>query len=83
MQVGVIAGANRNLDAPVDWNEERDGKCGTLAVRVDWGPPCSMTSAWYPTPEEIALIVKGAPIHLEIVSASHPPVLLTVGEAPK
>lgn len=28
------------------------------------------------------LIVRGAPIHLEIVGTAHPPVLLTVGEVP-
>lgn len=41
-----------------------------------------MVSAWQPTPAELALLNAGASIHLGIVGAAHPPVLLTVGPAP-
>lgn len=42
----------------------------------------SMVTAWIPTPEEIAAIVAGAPVHLRILGTAHPPVLVSVGEVP-
>jgi hypothetical protein len=39
-----------------------------------------MTTAWEPTPAEIARIAAGAPIYLHIVGTAHPPVMLDVGE---
>lgn len=43
--------------------------------------PC-MVTAWEPTPDEIARINAGAPVLLTILGDVHPPVMLTVGEAP-
>lgn len=42
----------------------------------------AMVTAWIPTPEEIARIVAGAPVHLRILGTLHPPVMLEVGDAP-
>ena len=42
----------------------------------------SMVTAWEPTPDEIAKINAGAPIHLRVLGNIHPPVLITVGEPP-
>ena len=56
MIIGRIAGATRELGAPKDWNSERDGECGALAI-LDWQPTegqSAMTSAWFPTPNEVA-----------------------------
>lgn len=41
-----------------------------------------MTTAWFPTPDELAAINAGAPIHLRIVGTAHPPVMMGVGDAP-
>lgn len=40
----------------------------------------TMTSAWFPDAAELARLVAGAPIYLEIMGTRHPPVLLSVGE---
>jgi hypothetical protein len=41
-----------------------------------------MTSAWFPTPEEIERIKEGAPIYLTVLGAVHPPVAMGVGPRP-
>jgi hypothetical protein len=41
-----------------------------------------ITSAWEPTPDEIAAIVAGVKIHLHLLGNTHPPVVLTVGDTP-
>lgn len=47
------------------------------------GPVPSMTSAWLPTPEEIAAIVAGAPVHVRILGTEPPPMLVDVGRPPE
>jgi hypothetical protein len=71
-----IEGATRHLGAPKDWNPDKDGQCGHLAildVELAGGLP-AMVSAWEPTPEEIEAINAGSPIYLRIVGNQHPPV---------
>lgn len=83
MHCGRIDGATRKLGPPSGWDKERDGFCGTLTVRDDnlsCGP--AMASAWFPTEEEIARIVAGAPIYLYVMGGVHPPVGMAVGPAP-
>ena len=82
MIIGRIAGATRELGRPKDWDNERDGECGTLAI-LDWQPTegqSAMTSAWFPTPNEVARINAGEPVYLTIWGSAHPPVMLTVKE---
>jgi hypothetical protein len=43
----------------------------------------SMVTAWEPTPDELARLNAGAPVHLRILGAAHPPVMLSVGEVPE
>jgi len=43
----------------------------------------SMVTAWEPTPEELAKLNAGAPVHLRVLGSSHPPVMLAVGEVPE
>jgi hypothetical protein len=84
MLVGMIAGATRNLGAPADWDRNTQGICGGLPIRDDAttaGP--GMTSAWHPTPEELARLNAGASIHLTILGTMHPPVSMSVGSAPE
>lgn len=43
-----------------------------------------LTSAWYPTPEELERLVKGAPVLLEVMERRAPaPVQVMVGEPPE
>lgn len=82
MQIGRISGATRvagkaqgYLGLPI--RDER------IACPVN-GPdiPC-MVTAWLPTPDEIAAIMAGAPVHVRILGTVPPPMLVEVGEAPK
>lgn len=50
--------------------------------RVNGPGTPAMVTAWEPTPDEIARIVAGAPIHLRILGTAHPPVMIEVGDAP-
>jgi hypothetical protein len=43
----------------------------------------SMVTAWEPTPDELAKLNAGAPVHLRILGSAHPPVMLSVGEVPE
>jgi hypothetical protein len=83
MHIGRIVGATRDLGAPKGWDPQIQGQCLTLPVRdeMDLAGP-RMSSAWLPTPEELAAIAAGAPIHLTVYDMGHPPVMLTVGEPP-
>ncbi len=42
----------------------------------------AMTTAWIPSSEEVAAIVAGAAIHVQILGTSHPPIIVGVGEPP-
>lgn len=84
MEIGRIEGATRMLGAPADWNAERDGPCLGLPIRDEMrGDLLHMTSAWFPTAAELALLQAGAPVHLVVIGAGHPPVWVGVGEASK
>jgi hypothetical protein len=45
------------------------------------GTPC-MTTAWLPTPEELALLNAGASVHVRIIGTAHPPIMVEVGPVP-
>lgn len=85
MLVGRIPNATRVLGAPPDWDEERHGWCGGLAIKDQPGEGGvnHMISAWEPTPEEMARLAKGAPVLLWVVGTVHPPVMVTVGREPE
>ena len=42
-----------------------------------------MTSAWEPTPKELAVLNAGGTVRLTIVGNVHPPVMLSINEPPK
>jgi hypothetical protein len=69
-----IAGATHTLGAPKEWDNERDGHCGRLAVRKVGNV---YESAWELTPEEIEAINQGGHIVLRVVGGQ-PPVQLWV-----
>jgi hypothetical protein len=79
---GRIPGATRVLG-------KSQGYLG-LAVRdelvhdtVNGAGTPAMTTAWEPTPAEIEAIVKGAPVHVQILGTRHPPIMVTVGQPPE
>lgn len=84
MHPGRIAGANIALKEPAGWNAQTQGRVLTLHVRkqnTNAGP--TLTSAWFPTLEEIEAMRAGAPVHVCIVSTAHPPMSVSVGDPPK
>lgn len=81
MLSGRIEGATRTIG-------EAQGYEG-LPVRDDRvncavnGPDTPMmTTAWIPTPEELAALNAGASIHVKLLGTRHPPILVEVGPAP-
>lgn len=42
----------------------------------------AMITAWFPTPEELAALNAGAPVHLRILGVQHPPVMIEAGPVP-
>ena len=42
----------------------------------------AVLTAWHPTPAELALLNAGAAIHVRLITASVPPMLVSVGPAP-
>ena len=48
-----------------------------------FGQVNEMTSAWLPTPEELAALNAGAAVHVKIWGNSPPPMLVEVGEIPE
>jgi hypothetical protein len=84
MHIGRIIGATRDLGAPKGWDPATQGRCLSLPVRDEIDAAGHrMSSAWLPTPEELAAIAAGAPIHLTIFAGAHPPVMLSVGDPPE
>lgn len=81
MQIGMVEGCTRVIG-------KSQGYLG-LPLRDELihctvnGPNTpAMITAWYPTPEEIAAIAAGAPVHLRILGVQHPPVTIEVGPQP-
>lgn len=55
--------------------------CADLHVHVyDDGDVRIITSAWHPTPEELALLNAGQPVQLHIYGNIHPVVSVTVAK---
>lgn len=80
---GRIAGATRHIGAPAGWDKEKEGPCAALSVRdVQTASGNTMSSAWFPTPEELHNLVAGAPVYLTILGEKHPVVMLGVGNMP-
>jgi hypothetical protein len=46
------------------------------------GSAHAMTTAWEPTPEELAKLNAGAHVHITLLGISHPPILVQVGDVP-
>jgi hypothetical protein len=81
MMIGRIEGTTRVLGKQQGYLglPVRDG---TINCTVG-GPdvPC-MTTAWLPTPEELALLNAGASVHVRLIGKGHPPIMVEVGPVP-
>ena len=83
MHTGHIEGMTRYLGAPRNWDVKVHGHCGTIPIRdEETTAGYGMTSAWFPTLDEIARIASGAPVYLTIIGRLHPPVAMSVGPSP-
>jgi hypothetical protein len=83
MHAGRIQGFTRVLGPPEGWDKVVRGACGSLVIRdEDTVAGHGMTSAWFPTPEELKRVLAGAPIYLTVVGEVHPPVSVGVGLVP-
>lgn len=79
MIIGSIEGTNLTLNKPVDWDDSKGLACGALPViyeETEYGP--LFVSAWFPTPAELELLNKGAPVYLFVYANRHPPVAIGV-----
>ena len=75
-----IEGKTHNFSKPKNWDDERDGRCGTLPVRVEEvGLYNYHYSTWKPDAEELALLNAGGAVELCCVG-QQPPV--SVGVVP-
>ena len=81
MMIGRVANATRVLGKSQGYRglPIRDE---TINCAVNGEGMPVMITAWEPTPDEIAKIVAGAPIHLIVLGMVHPPVMMQVGESP-
>ena len=74
-------GATKSFTKPEGWDDEKDGWCGVLSVRVeDVGAlrrRSHHVSTWKPSPQEIARLVNGGSIELTCVGVQ-PPVAMEV-----
>jgi len=70
-----ISGCTRALGAPAGWTPETSGPCCGLPIRdeMNGDMPC-MTSAWEPTPAELAALNNGGKVYLRVLGTGHPPV---------
>lgn len=65
---------------PKDWDEERDGTCGVLPVKIVRGAgSLSFLSVWAPSPEERQRIANGENLVLSCVG-TQVPVMLSVAD---
>lgn len=82
MHIGRIEGATRVIG-------KSQGYLGlplrdeVISCSVNGDETPAMTTAWLPTPEELAALNAGAPVHVRILGTIHPPIMVSVGSAPE
>ena len=78
MKWTAIKGKTNDFGKPRSWDEERDGKCGTLPVRVEQvGIYAYHYSNWKPSAEELDMLIAGGVVELCCVGIQ-PPVSMGV-----
>ena len=81
MQMGHVEGATRVVGQSQGYLglTLRDGEvdCPVNGKRTP-----TMTSAWLPTPKELAALSAGASVHISVMGTTHPPISVGVGKPP-
>lgn len=95
MEIGRIKGATRVLGKsqgyyglPVRDEAKNLGDLPHMLLmlgsnQVDGDNVPTMQTVWFPSPDELARLNAGAGIHVSLVGMAHPPISVTIGEAPK
>ncbi len=79
MKAIPIEGMTRDLTKPSDWDEQRDGTCGSLPIRdQDFLFGNGMVSNWKPSALDLEVLNAGGVIQLVVCGTVHPPVSITV-----
>ncbi len=76
--------ATHQFIKPEKWDEDKDGNCGALSVRVQKFKETERMeciSTWAPSEAEIVMLARGGVVILSVVGAQ-PPVGLWVEECP-
>jgi len=76
----LIVEGSRPIGKPVNWDEARDGPCGTLHVvdHVDAQGHATMFSFYKPTAEDILALANGGMLRLGILGKVHPVINMSV-----
>lgn len=78
MRPTTVKGQNADFAKPRNWDDTRDGPCGTLPIRVEQeGVYNYHYSAWKPDAEELKLLAQGGVVELCCVGIQ-PPVSVAV-----
>ncbi|WBO23980.1 hypothetical protein [Sphingomonas abietis] len=73
MIVTTIKGFTNVLGQPENWNIAKNGTVGGLPVRIEaHGDTISCTSAWKPSPDELAALLAGSNINLRVIGGQPP-----------
>ena len=79
----MIERCSNVIGKPKDWDEEKDGYCGGLPIRIERrGDMAFFVSHLEPSPDELEAIKAGAPIEIAISSPQHPVLQMGVGDVP-
>ena len=55
---------------------------GQMTCSIGGAETPTMTTAWHPTPDELAALNAGAAIHVMLIGIQHPPIMVLVGSVP-
>ena len=94
MEIGRIVGAQRVLGKsqgyyglPVRDEAKNLGDLPHMLHSVGFnvvdGDCPTMTTAWHPSPDELARLAAGASIQVSLVGVAHPPIMVSVGDTPE
>ena len=76
MRPTIPQDANHVFTKPVNWDDEKDGSCGDLVVRINtYGERnvLEITSAWKPDEAELVMLNNGGSIEIGLSASSQPP----------
>lgn len=70
MRAVTTRNMTRRFGPPKGWDEERDGLCDTIEVRIQsHGQYAAFVSTWKPSADEIRHLIEGGVIEVSILGA--------------